>query len=486
MSDTTIIASRYRVIRELGRGGMGVVYVVEHTRTGDQVALKLLYGQGARDPGTIERFRREARASARIKSEHVVKVIDADVAPELENAPFLVMELLNGNDLEKQIETRGAMPPQEVIHYLSQAARALDKSHAMSIVHRDLKPENLFVHQREDGSTILKILDFGISKVVGGEAADMTGAGMTSTGSVMGTPLYMAPEQARGRVNEIGPATDVWAMGLIALRLLTGEIYWRANTVAELMVQILAEPMAPPSQRWHFLPPAFDTWFARSCERDPKQRWPSVGQQIEALGAVFGIRASAVPSTDGSVRWPPGASQQAGLAVPTGAAAGLVGVATTGATAQTANEATATAAKRSGALAPVVAGISVLLLVLAGGATTVWLVKGRSAASHVSGDPSTSASIAAATAPPPPVSGTAASALTGLPTTDPSAPSSASSLVDAGLVGAAADGGHKTPSHHSQPPAKSQPTGQPAAPPQPAPPQPPPAPKATTYNPAAP
>jgi eukaryotic-like serine/threonine-protein kinase len=298
----TVIASRYRVLRELGRGGMGVVYVVEHTRTGDQLALKLLHGRAARDPGSIERFKREARASARIKSEHVVKIVDADVAPELDDAPFLVMELLVGNDLEKEITTLGRLPFDKTLLYLAQAARALDKSHAMGIVHRDLKPENIFLHHREDGTTLVKVLDFGISKVVGGEAStDMAGASVTSTGAIMGTPLYMAPEQARGRAAEISAGTDVWAVGLIALRLLTGEIYWRANTVAELMVQILSDPFYPPTERWSWLPLGVDAWFMRSCAREVTARFASVGEQVQALAEALEFRGSILPHSTPSV-----------------------------------------------------------------------------------------------------------------------------------------------------------------------------------------
>jgi serine/threonine-protein kinase len=288
MPDAQLIASRYRVLRELGRGGMGVVYIVEHVHTGDHVALKVLLDDAAKNPQAVERFKREARASARIKSEHIVKVIDADVAPELGGAPFLVMELLNGVDLQKQLEQRGRFPPDEALHYLGQVARALDKSHQMGIIHRDLKPENIFLHHKEDGTIILKILDFGISKLVGADANDIAGAGITKTGAIMGTPLYMSPEQARGRTSEIGPATDVWAMGLISMQLLTGEIYWQANTIAELMSQILGEPFYPPSTRWTSFGPAVDAWFMRSCARDPKARFASVGEQITALAAALG------------------------------------------------------------------------------------------------------------------------------------------------------------------------------------------------------
>jgi serine/threonine-protein kinase len=361
---------------------MGVVYVVEHAHTGDQLALKLLHGRAARDPQSIERFKREARASARIKSDHVVKVVDADVAPELENAPFLVMELLDGTDLEKLVETRGGLPPAEVLEYLTQAARALDKSHALGIIHRDLKPENLFLHRREDGSAILKILDFGISKIIGTEAGgDMTGAGMTSTGAVMGTPLYMAPEQARGLVSQIGAQTDVWAVGLIALHLLTGEIYWQANTVAELMVHILAQPFYPPTQRWPWLPPAFDAWFARSCAREPSERFPSAGQQVEALGGALGLRGVGFASTFQALVPPPARPASAATSQLPGAsttnhphALGTSGV---------------PHVPRSKVVPAALAASSLLVAVLGGAA---WIVHARSASVQ-----------AAASLPPPPV-----------------------------------------------------------------------------------
>jgi serine/threonine protein kinase len=308
-----VVALRYRVVRELGRGGMGVVYVVEHVRTGDVLALKLLHGRSARDPLARERFKREAQAAARIRSEHVVRVVDADVAPELEGAPFLVMELLDGLDLEKLLAGRGRFSAEEVVGHLSQAARALDKSHAMGIVHRDLKPENLFLHRREDGTFILKIVDFGISKIVGAEAGgELDGAGMTTTGAVMGTPLYMAPEQARGLTAHISAATDVWAMGLIAVRLLTGQVYWNATAIAELLLQIVSDPLYAPTQRWPSLPPAFDAWFAKACSRDPAQRFRSVGEQIDALAAALGV---SVPASGARA---PAPAPQSGALSPTG------------------------------------------------------------------------------------------------------------------------------------------------------------------------
>jgi serine/threonine-protein kinase len=295
------IASRYRVLRELGRGGMGVVYVVEHVGTGDHLALKVLLG-GAMSAEALERFKRESRAPAKIKSEHVVRVVDADTAPELGGAPFLVMELLNGTDLQKLVKERGRFLPDEVVGLLAQVARALDKSHALGIVHRDLKPENLFLHQREDGGTIVKVLDFGISKVLSGGA--MSALPMTQVGAVMGTPLYMAPEQARGAVHAVGPATDVWALGMIAVYLLTGEAYWARvpaphgwaspQSLTELISLIIQAELYPPSRRWPFLPPTFDAWLARACARDPAARFATAGQAVEELATALGTAASGV------------------------------------------------------------------------------------------------------------------------------------------------------------------------------------------------
>jgi serine/threonine protein kinase len=289
LSPGQIIVGRYRVVQQIGRGGMGAVFLVEHVHTGDRAALKVLQGAASQDPESIERFKREARAPARIQSENVVRVVDADTAPELAGAPFLVMELLNGNDLQKIVAQKGPLPPQEVARVLGQVARALDKAHSMGIVHRDLKPENLFLHEREDGSSVVKILDFGISKL----DEQMPGAGqsaqyqLTRTGAVMGTPLYMSTEQALGRRELIGPQTDVWALGLIAIFLLTGEPYWRGRTVPDILGSVLSYAMYPPSQRWVQLPPTLDNWLLRSCARMPDQRFRSAGEQVAELTVIL-------------------------------------------------------------------------------------------------------------------------------------------------------------------------------------------------------
>ncbi|MEZ4230342.1 MAG: serine/threonine-protein kinase [Polyangiaceae bacterium] len=276
------------MLRELGRGGMGAVYLVEHVHTGDHLALKVLQEHAGADATMVERFRREARAPGRIRSENVVRVTDADVAPELGGAPFLVMELLNGCDLEHWLEAQGPMSPAQLMPILRDIARALDKAHSLGIVHRDLKPENLFWHLREDGTRVIKILDFGIAKATGHEMSGTGQLGLTKSGAIFGTPLYMSPEQALGYHDRVCPQTDQWALGLIVYRLLTGDVYWTGDTLAALAVQIIAEPMPPPSSRVSSLPPGFDAWFMKSCHRDAAARFSSVSEQVAVLAQVFG------------------------------------------------------------------------------------------------------------------------------------------------------------------------------------------------------
>lgn len=284
----TVIAGRYYVERLLGKGGMGAVYAVHHTNTGEALALKVLHPDVANNPQAVERFRTEARAPVRIGTDHVTRVYDADVSPELNGLPFIVMEYLTGRDLNTELKRRGAVPAGEVVMLLRQVARALDRAHALGIVHRDLKPQNLFLTKRDDGSPLVKILDFGIAKLT-----DNTSHELTQDGAVFGTPWYMSPEQARGQTTKVAPSTDLWALGLIAFRLLTGRNYWSAETFAALIGQILYEPMTPPSQLAPHLGPRFDEWFARACNRDETQRFPSAGEMINQLAMALGVAASA-------------------------------------------------------------------------------------------------------------------------------------------------------------------------------------------------
>ncbi len=275
-----MLAGRYRPVRLVGKGGMGAVYEVEHVHTGQRLALKVIAGTAV-GHDAVERFKREARASSRIKSDHVVRVTDADVAPELDGAPFLVMELLEGADLEAAT-AGGPASPSDVVVWLDQVARALVRAHELGIVHRDLKPENIFLTHREDGTPLVKILDFGIAKVV-------SDGQKTRSGQVLGTPLYMAPEQADPSAAAPTAKTDLFALGLIAFRLLVGKSYWKDGSLPQLVTQILYEPMVPASARGSTLGPRFDEWFARACARDPEKRFASAQEQVVALAAALDI-----------------------------------------------------------------------------------------------------------------------------------------------------------------------------------------------------
>lgn len=291
----TIIAERYRVVRQLGRGGMGAVFLVEHVHTDEQLALKILSASVATDKVAIERFRREARTPARINSDHVVRVTDADVAADLGNTPFLVMEYLRGEGLEKRVAQLGALPPEEVVLYMRQAARALDKAHTLGIIHRDLKPENLFLTTREDGTPCVKILDFGIAKITGDASRELVRSAATTTGQIFGTPLYMSPEQAKADSSKICPQTDVWALGIISFRLLTGRDIWTAETITHLIAQIAYEPMPIPSENGSPLGRDFDAWFAVCCAREASERYATAGEAVTALAKALGVLE--LPST---------------------------------------------------------------------------------------------------------------------------------------------------------------------------------------------
>ena len=277
-----VIMDRYRVVHHLGEGGMGQVYLVQQIKTDERFAMKILNPNVAKTATARERFRREARTPARIDSDHVARVVDTDIATDLDDAPFLVMEYLRGQNLQDLSESIGPLSPREVLVYLRQVAIALDKAHALGIVHRDLKPENLFLTTRDDGSPCVKVLDFGIAKL-SGATGDLAHVKATATGDVFGTPLYMSPEQCKSEAEKVSSQTDIWALGLIAHRLLTASDFWTANTLTHLIAQIAYEPVPSPSQRGANFGPAYDEWFASCCNRDVAQRYPSASEAVFAL-----------------------------------------------------------------------------------------------------------------------------------------------------------------------------------------------------------
>ena len=284
-----LIGRKYRPLRLIAKGGMGAVYEVVHANTGEHLALKLMLARSLLTPELVERFRREARIHSSVKSEHVVRVVDADVAPELDDAPFLVMELLVGQDFERLcLERKPSVA--EIVDWMRQLAAALDKAHREGIVHRDLKPENLYLAEREGLPPIVKILDFGIAKITAeGEGNS------TATGQILGTPRYMAPEQAVG-AKEVSAAADRFALGLIAFRLLCGRHYFTGDNWVGLLREVARGPVARPSALGSDRGSAFDGWFARACAPQPGDRFANCVEQVEALAqALAGVGVARRP-----------------------------------------------------------------------------------------------------------------------------------------------------------------------------------------------
>ncbi|WP_437317049.1 protein kinase domain-containing protein [Sorangium sp. So ce385] len=314
----TLFARRYRVVRLIAAGSMGTVYEVMHLGTERRRALKVMHAHLFQQADMRERFLREARIAANVQSDYIVDVFDAEV-DEATGMPFLVMELLRGESLAERLERVGGLPPAEVMTYLTQIARVLDQTHAASIVHRDLKPENVFLTQRQDGTPCVKILDFGIAKLV----AEGTGAaGATRT---LGTPLYMAPEQFRARSRLTG-AADIYALGMMAYSLLVGIPYWvaeasSAEDVIGFAMVAVGGPGEPPVQRAAAqgvaLPPGFDAWFFRAAAVDPAARFRTATEAVQALGDALGLAASgALPAALAGASPGAGASVAATAPVP--------------------------------------------------------------------------------------------------------------------------------------------------------------------------
>ncbi len=298
-----IIDREYKVERLLSQGGMGAVYVVEHVTTGKRRALKVMLPHLVRDQASRARFEREARIGARIESDNVVDVVDAGV-DEGTGLPFLVMELLDGVDLDHVIESHKTIPPAGVADIVDQLCDALGRGHAIGVVHSDLKPENVFLEKprRRGVAFTVKVMDFGIAKLISDEVRE---ARVTTP---MGSPLWMAPEQTQ-RGAAITPATDVWALGLLVYRMLTGVSYWRgANapdgtvSVGGLVLEVVVKPLDPASLRARemgvaaLLPAGFDGWFARCVVREQDQRFANASLAWDALEPILGGAHGAAPA----------------------------------------------------------------------------------------------------------------------------------------------------------------------------------------------
>ncbi len=287
----TILLGKYEVDRVLGRGGMGVVVVAHHIQLRQRVAIKFLHPAAMKNVDVVARFAREARVLASIQSEHVVRFLDVGTLERGE--PYMIMECLEGTDLSRLVRRRGPLPVEEAVEYILQACEPLGEAHAAGIVHRDLKPSNLYLARRADAH-IIKVIDFGISKMIS-SAGESDDTSITTTSVILGSPLYMSPEQLRSS-KDIDARSDIWALGVILFKLLTGKTPFVPDTLAQLCAMILLQ--APPrvTDLRPSLPAGLAEVIQKCMEKDPADRYQNVAELAQALA-----RFTIAPSSSASV-----------------------------------------------------------------------------------------------------------------------------------------------------------------------------------------
>ncbi len=283
VADGVTIGSKYVVLHRIGRGGMGSVWVARHLSLGNLVAIKFLNDGIASTPEQVARFEREARATANLDTPHIVRVNDYGFE---EGTPYLIMELLRGEDLSKRLRTSGKLPLEECAKILSQMGKALRKAHEAGVVHRDLKPANVFLAQVDD-EEVVKVLDFGIAKETSAPVEDAT-----KTGEVLGSPHYMSPEQVRAE-KTVDPRADLWATGVLVYRMATGQLPFPGEAMGEVMSKILMERPPSMAEVGPELPSGLDGFFARALAKRKEERFASAAELVEAFFNVIGAVQSA-------------------------------------------------------------------------------------------------------------------------------------------------------------------------------------------------
>ena len=276
-----LVAGRYQLVRKVGSGGMGSVWLAHDLSLDADCAIKLIDGEKANDQGIRLRFEREAKASAQLRSAHVVNVFDYG---EWNRTQYLAMEYLDGEDLAVRLMRLGCLDGPTTYRIIAHVARALMSAHAIGIVHRDLKPENIFLVQNYE-EEIAKVLDFGIAQHNAYTLEDRA----TREGAFLGTPCYVSPEQARGR--PIDHRSDLWSLGVIAFQCLTGRLPFEGTALGELMGQILYEPLPRPSRIDASLPKGIDEWWERAAARNRELRFQSAKEMADQLGVLLGVES---------------------------------------------------------------------------------------------------------------------------------------------------------------------------------------------------
>ena len=271
-----VLAGKYKVENVLGVGGMGVVVAARHIQLEQKVALKFLRPEAMQSKEAVERFLREARNAVRLRSEHVAKVTDVGTLDT--GAPYMVMEYLDGADLSRVVQATGSITIEEAVYFLLQACEAIAEAHSLGIIHRDLKPQNLFVTRRVDGKPLVKVLDFGISKTLDTQS----GLSLTRTSSIMGSPLYMSPEQMRSSKN-VDQRADIWALGVILYELLTGHVPFEAESVPELCLKVVQDEPNPPKRERPEIPEGLNAVVLKCLEKTASNRFSNVAELAAAL-----------------------------------------------------------------------------------------------------------------------------------------------------------------------------------------------------------
>lgn len=275
-----VIAEKFRVERVIGEGGMGFVVEATHLLLDQRVALKFLRREVVAQEDVVARFTQEARAAVKLKSEHVARVLDVG---DLGGSPYIVMELLEGTDLEVLLRTRGPLPIHEAVELIIEAAEGISEAHARNIVHRDIKPANLFLAQRGDGWATLKILDFGISKAARGNTHEgVAQVAAVKTLSLLGSPYYMSPEQVRS-ASDVDRRTDIWSLGAVLFELVTGQTAFRESSLVPLMNEILDKPHRSLRAIREDAPPELEAVVDRMLAKEPAERFQSMGELALAL-----------------------------------------------------------------------------------------------------------------------------------------------------------------------------------------------------------
>lgn len=285
-----IIDGKYRIVRLIGRGGMGAVFEGKHTGTGRRVAIKVIHPQGPQGgDGLVQRFQREAKAAGAIESQYIAQIFDTGVDGD-SGSPYLVMEYLTGEDAQQIYRRLGPLSVDLALRIIAQSCIGLNRAHEANVVHRDIKPANIFLSDREDGEIVCKILDFGVAKFTVDQDTSLDpaneGGGLTRTGALLGSPLFMSPEQARGR-REIDLRADLWSLGVTLYKLLSGrtppEKHGNPTGIGEVIMSICMTHPSTIRDIAPWVPPEVDAILMRALQLDPKDRYQSANEFLDDI-----------------------------------------------------------------------------------------------------------------------------------------------------------------------------------------------------------